>query len=360
MSAIFLIIISFLLPSIALAQSLPIGLYEGLMANSGVALSESKAASYYNPSLLQQRTDNAFSVNGNSIGSINSKERGNTFSSSMNLSPTYLSNILVGESLVHEFFMANTLQGEFSWRSSSAQNQFDANSNINRLVSGYSMAFKSIPFALQVLVRYSEVKLFGFSEPMTTTAPASLAKVESQFKNLNLALGVSSHFRFDHYTFGINFNTRGWRLYEQNEGKAKIFTYGSPGPNDITVTEEDSRASISHEEGRLALGHSFKIGPHELLTDSIFTEQSESLNSYEFIQTFGYRFGDRDGHQLLCGLSHRFGNDVSSLNQNLNTSVGYSWMSGKLRSAIGLYYGKESSAVESSSFGVLFGSEYEY
>lgn len=346
--------------SSASAQSLPLGLFEGLMANSGVALSDSKAPSYYNPSLLRQRTGDAVSANGNTLGAVNSKNEGTTFSSSINLAPTYLSNTLVGDSLVHEFFMANTLQGEFSWRTDTSSGKFDGKSNINRVVAGYSMAFKSIPLALQVLARYSEVRLFGFSEPSSTTPPMSLAKVQSEYVNLNLALGISTHFHFDHYTFGVNFNTRGWTIHKKQEGTAKVFTYGFPTPTDVTVTEEDSRSSITHEESRLALGHSFRIGDHELLTDSIFTEQSDALGSYDFNQTFGYRFGASDGHQVLCGISHRFGSDVSYFGQNISTSVGYSWMTRKLRSAVGFYYARDNTQIESSTMGIVFGSEYEY
>lgn len=361
MRSFFIFILLFLHgPSQALAQALPVGLFEGLMANSGVALTESKAPSYYNPSLLRQRTQNAVSVNGNTLGAVNSKDEGTTFSSSINLSPTYLSNTLVGDSLVHEFFMANTLQGEFSWRATTASGKFDGESNINRVVAGYSMAFKSIPLALQFLARYSEVKLFGFSEPSSTTPPMTLAKVQSEYINMNLALGLSTHFRFDHYTFGVNFNTRGWTLHNKQEGTARVFTYGLPTPTDVTVTEETSRSSITHEESRLALGHSFRIGNHELLTDSIFTEQSGALGSYDFNQTFGYRYGVADGHQLLCGVSHRFGSDVSYFGQNIATSVGYSWMTRKLRSAVGFYYGRDNTQVESSTMGIVFGSEYEY
>lgn len=360
MSLSLLISLGLLWTAPAQAQLLPVGLFEGLMANSGVALSESKAPSFYNPSLLRQRKENAFSANGNTLGTVNSKDGDTTLSSSINLSPTYLSSTLVGDSLVHEFFMANTLQGQFSLRSENSTEKLDADSNINRVVAGYSMAFKSIPLALQFLARYSEVRLFGFSEPVSTSPPVSLAKVQSDYKNLNLALGLSTHLQFDHYTLGVNFNSRGWTLYNKQEGTARNFTYGSPSPTDVTITEESSRSKISHEESRLSVGHSFRLGNHELLTDSVFSEESEALGSYKFHQTFGYKYGPSDGHQLLCGVHHRFGSDVSYFGQNIGTSVGYSWMTRELRSAIGLYYGRDNTQIESSTVGIVFGSEYEY
>lgn len=348
--------------SAALAQSLPVGLYEGMMANTGVATTRSKAASYYNPSLLRQRQDNAFSLNGNSIGSINSKSDGSTFSSSLGLAPSYLSNLVVGDSLVHEFFVANTLQGLFAWQSNRDENSFDAEANINRMVSGYSMAFKSIPLAIQFLARYSEVKTFGVSESSNPSQNIYIvSKTKSEYKNLNVALGLSTHFQFDHYTFGVNFNSRGLSLYNQNTGSSKVFSHGIPNPGDFTVSENDqARASVTNEEGKLLVGHGFKIGHHEFLTDSVFVEESANLDRYTFNQSFGYRYGAADGHQLLCGFSHRFGADVAYFGQNFNTSVGYSWKTRALRSAMGFYYGKENTTIESSSVGVVFGSEYEY
>jgi len=348
--------------STALAQSLPVGLYEGMMANTGVATTRSKAASYYNPSLLRQRQDNAFSLNGNSIGSINSKSEGSTFSSSLGLAPSYLSNLVVGDALVHEFFVANTLQGLFAWQAQTDETFFDAEANINRMVSGYSMAFKSIPFAIQFLARYSEAKTFGVGESsFSAQGIYTLAKTKSEYKNLNVALGLSTHFQFDHYTLGVNFNSRGLSLYNHNKGSSKIFTHGSPTPGDFTVSENDkARATVTNEEGKLLIGHGFKIGNHEFLTDSVFAEESGNLDRYTFTQSFGYRYGAADGHQLLCGFSHRFGADVDYFGQNFNTSVGYSWKTRALRSAIGFYYGKENTTIESSSVGIVFGSEYEY
>ncbi|MGE9745700.1 hypothetical protein [Bdellovibrio bacteriovorus] len=361
MKSIFCCLSLLLISSTALAQILPIGLYEGMMANTGVATTHSKAASYYNPSLLQQRQDNAFSLNGNSIGAINSKNEGQTFSSSLGLAPSYLSNLVVGEDLIHEFFVANTLQGLFSWQSNKNESSFDAEANINRMVSGYSMAFKAIPLAIQFLARYSEVKTFGVGE---SSFPAQdiyvVSKTKSDYKNLNVALGLSTHFQFEHYTLGVNFNSRGLSLYNQNKGSSKVFTHGSP-PGDFTVSEsDDARASVTNEEGKLLIGHGFKVGHHEFLTDSSFVEESGNLDRYVFSQSFGYRYGAADGHQLLCGISHRFGTDVDYFGQNFNTSVGYSWKTRALRSALGFYYGKEDTTVESSAIGIVFGSEYEY
>jgi hypothetical protein len=348
--------------TIAQAQLLPLGLYEGLMGNSGAATIHSTAASYYNPSLLKDRKDNAFSINGNTLGTSNTRDGDTTISSSLAVSPSYLSTIIVGEDLVHELFLATTWQGQFNWQIHRSDTVYDSEININRVISGYSMAFRSIPLALQVLARYSETKSFGISESSGPGAGVySVSKIQTEYKNLNLALGVSSHFRFDHYTLGISFNTRGWTAYNQAEGSSKTFTHGLPNPGDYTVTENSSpRSIVSNEEGKLVIGHGFHIGNHEFLTDSVFLEPSNNLNRYDFKQTFGYRYGVADDHQLLCGVGHSFGSDAQYFGQSINVSAGYSWVSGKLRSAIGLYYSRAKADIETSAGGFLFGSEYEY
>lgn len=358
---IFFLNIILLFASQAFAQVMPLGLYEGLMGNTGVATSHSTAASYYNPSLLRQRKEHAFSINGNTVGSSTTKSAGSSFSSSLGLAPSFLSDLIVGEKLVHEFFLATSLQGQFNWHQSSLNSVYDADLSINRVATGYSMAFRSLPFALQVLGRYSEAKSFGVAE---ISDPAnnvySVSKVKTDFKNLSVALGVSSHFVSNHYTLGVNLTTRGLSLYNQSEGRTKTFKHG-PLPTDYLITESDSgRTSVSNEEAKLSVGHGFKVGNHEFLTDSVFVEYSGNLNSYDFIQSFGYRYGLSEGHQILCGIGHSFGSDVSYFGQSLNTSVGYSWKTRQLRSAIGLYYSRSSASEEASSSGVIFGGEYEY
>jgi hypothetical protein len=353
--------LTFLISTQVLAQVMPLGLYEGLMGNTGAATTHSTAASYYNPSLLRQRTDNAFSINGNTVGSSSSKNEDSTFSSSLGLSPSFLSDLIVGNALVHEFFLATTLQGQFNWQVTTPNSSFDSDLSINRVVAGYSMAFKAIPFALQVLGRYSEAKSYGVEEKSDTVNNIdSVSKIKTDFKNFNVALGVSSHFRFDAYTFGVNFNTRGLSLYNKNEGSTKTFTHG-PLPTDYVITESDmGRASVSNEESKLSIGNGFKVGDHEFLTDTLFLEHSDNLNHYDFIQTFGYRYGSEKSHQLLCGMGHAFGPDVKYFGQSLNGSVGYSWTTRMLRSAVGLYYSRNDTTIDATSAGVIFGSEYEY
>lgn len=358
---LFFLNISLFFSTQAFAQLMPLGLYEGLMGNTGVATTHSTAASYYNPSLLRQRTENAFSINGNTVGTSSNKNGSSSFSSSLGLAPTFLSDLIVGNHLVHEFFLASTLQGQFNWRHTSPQSAYDADLSINRVVTGYSMAFKSLPFALQVLGRYSEAHSFGVAESSDPVNNVfSVSKVKTDFKNFNVALGVSSHFTYEYYTLGVNFSTRGLSLYNKSEGSTKTFTHG-PLATDYVVTESDTgRTSVSNEEGKLSIGHGFKLGNHEFLTDSVFVENSGKLNSYDFLQSFGYRYGVKDGHQVMCGVGHSFGSDVSYFGQSMNTSVGYSWKTRHLRSAIGVYYSQNSSNEDATSSGFIFGSEYEY
>ena len=345
----------------SLAQLLPVGLYEGLMGNTGAATVHSTAASYYNPSLLRDRQDNAFSLNGNTLGTSNVRDGNSTISSALAISPSYLSTLLVGEDLVHEFFLATTLQGQFSSQAKTDNLISDAELNMNRVVSGYSMAFKAVPLALQFLARYTEGKIFGVSEfADANTSIQSVSKTKTDFKNLNFALGISSHFRFDHYTFGVNLVTRGLNLYTLNKGSTKSFVRG-PQPSDYAITEVDSSgSSIPNEEGRVNIGHSFKVGYHEFLTDSVFAESSNNLNRYTFNQSFGYRYGLADNHQLLCGVGHNLGPDIQYAGQSFNASVGYSWATRRLRSAVGLYYSRSNVNLQTSAGGVVFGRQSEY
>lgn len=354
-------LITFVLAFQAHAQQAPLGQFEGMMANSGAALSQSKAASYYNPSLLRQRTQNAFSINGTSISSLRSSGATGDMASTLNIAPSYLSTVVVGDSLVHELFMANTIQGQFDIKMrNSTVGVFEASANMNRFISGYSMAFRSVPLALQVLARYSEIKMIGFVENPTGESNPWFARMENSYKNLNLALGISTHIKFNSYTLGMNFNTRGWSIFNDRVGQGKIYQTNTPNPGDLSITDVETNSFLTNEEGKLVVGHGFEVGKHEFLTDSVFMEESGNLDRYVFTQTFGYRFGDKEGDQLLCGFSHRFSSDVEYLGQNFTTSVGYSWVTRKLRSSIGVYYSQQNAQSTASYAGIMFASEFEY
>lgn len=351
----------FLSSQMAQAQSLPLGLYEGLMGNSGVALYDSKAASYYNPSLLKNRQDSAFSINGTTIGTVTSKSDDTRFSSQLGLAPSYLSSIIVGSALVHDFFVANLVSSQFVLNNQSGTSIFEAQASLSRIHGGYTMAFRDFPFALQALFRYNEFKTFGFIESSQAPNISTTAKVSSEYKSIKTAIGLSTHVAFEHYTFGVNYVSRGYGLYKKNQNTSKSFSHNAPNTGDYTIIENnDGQSSVVDESQRLSIGHGFRAGSHEFLTDSIFAENSDSLNKYNYFQTFGYRLNSDSGHQYLCGLSHRFGPDIKYFGQSIYASTGYSWTTRALRSAIGLYYSAERATSEASSAGFTFASEFAY
>lgn len=356
------IFFALLLPVKSFSQSQPIGLFEGLMANTGVASTHSTAASIYNPSLLRSRQGDAVSLSGSTVSSMTTRDKDSSFGSSLSLAPAYLSNVIVGDNLVHEFFIANSMQGKFSWEVNRENFVFEADANISTFTSGYSMAFKSLPLALQVLARYSGIDTFGVAENFDNVNNINVvSRSRTSYKNLNLALGVSTHITFDHYTLGVNFNTRGWSIYKDSQSQSRNYIHGSPNPGDFTVTNtSEGNSMVSNTDGFLSIGHGFKVGHHEFLTDSTFREFNSDLNTYEYMQSFGYRYGDKNGHQVLCGIGHAFGEDVDYLGQKFTASVGYSWFTRSLRSAFGLYFSRDYTAIRSHAVGLSFGSEYSY
>lgn len=360
MAKIIILLVPVLLFSATEAHAIPLGLYEGLMANSGAALSQSKASSFYNPSLLRQREEESINLGGTSLTSMHSKENGNRVSSAFEFSPSYVSNIIVSETLVHELFIATTMQNQLSWSSANSTSQsLSADAYINRLVSGYSMAFQEFPLALQVLLRYSEMKMTGSSYTDITDA-IYVVNTRAENKNLSLGLGISTHLNFSNYSLGVNFNSRGLSVFNQSSGNVKIYAQDPSDPSKIYIHEMPSDTSLINDESKLIIGHSFRIGVHEFLTDSSFDEKPEDLDRYYFSQSFGYRYGTTQGSQFLCGLAHRFGSEISYFTQNLTISAGYSWKTRQLRSAFGIFYNKDNALADSSLVALMFGSEYSY
>ncbi len=346
-------------PLTAVGQQLPVGLYEGLMGNSGLAIKDSTAASAYNPSLLRDRTDNSFSIGGNAFGSLSSRTSGSEFSS-LSLTPTYISNVMNGSALVHEFFYSSRLSGPMDLEVKTDDSTTRLTSNVMSSRFGYSMAFKSIPFALQYLARFSQTKNVGFMEgyvPLTNTTLS--AHLEDESRYLGVSLGVSGHARFGGYSLGANLISRGLDLYKKSEGRSKI--YQSTGGVLTTSESADSHAGIAETGYQFAIGHGFQVGDHQFLTDSVFSETPDLNHTYDFYQTFGYKMNSKAGHQFLTGLSHRIHPDIKYFGQAMYSSVGYSWLTRALRSTFGLYYSNTNLAGQTTTtYGLTFGSEFQY
>ncbi|MEN0058767.1 MAG: hypothetical protein AAGB31_08025 [Bdellovibrio sp.] len=341
----------------AFGQELPIGLREGLLGNSGVALTTSTAASYYNPSLLRDREDNSYSIGGSSFSSMKLESSG-THTSSTNISPSYVSSILVGDSLVHEFFYLTLASGTLWSESQNTSTSYTNAMNIGISRFGYSMAFRSIPFAMQFLGRYTDASLIGYGEGQS---PNMTFHQQADVKDLAVALGLSGHARFKSYSLGFNFITRGLKIYKAEKGFTRIFVQGSPNPNDYIITEKSSAPlSISEERQSLKIGHSFANNGHEFVTDSFLVETPEAENTYNFYQSFGYMLTSQNGHQLMTGVRHALGPEIKYFGQDIYASVGYSWKTRGLRSSFGVFYNQKDLNTQYSVVGLNFASEFSY
>ncbi len=329
------------------------------MGNSGAALTESTAASAYNPSLLRDRSDNSFSLSGDTFGSSSSRSSGSELSS-LNLSPNYLSSVISGNALVHEFFYLSLNAGPQKSESKTENQLTKTDKNLTAARFGYSMAFKSIPFALQFLGRYSQQRNFGFFEANDPTLSSSTTgNIETDSRYLGASLGISGHTRAGGYTLGYNFISRGLDLYKKSSGNFRTFTHSASG---YTVQDNAIEAERPTEAGHhFAIGHSFKAGDHQFLTDTNLDEDASLTNTYEITQSFGYKMNSRAGHQILCGINHHLGPAIKYFGQSMYSSVGYSWLTRTLRSTFGLYYSSsEIRDQTSTAYGLTFGSEFQY
>jgi hypothetical protein len=329
------------------------------MGNSGVAMSDSTAASAYNPSLLRDRSDNSFSLGGNSFGSQSSRQSGSEFSS-LNLSPSYLSSVLSGSALVHEFFFSSIFSGPMKSEQKQDDQRTKSDIDMTSARFGYSMAFKNIPFALQFLGRYSQRQQFGFYEATNPALSSSTTgHIETDSRYLGASLGVSGHAHFGGYSLGFNYISRGLDLYKKESGILRTFTR-TPSSYSVLDTAIDS-GRPSETGHNFSVGHEFKAGDHQFLTDTNLVEDASLTQTYTASQSFGYKMNSRAGHQFLCGINHRLGPDIKYFGQSMYSSVGYSWLTRSLRSAFGLYhYSSQINDQTLTAYGLTFASEFQY
>jgi len=339
------------------AQSLPLGLYEGFLGNSGVAINDSKSPSVYNPSLLSQKPDSSFSIGGNSI--VNNSTNSASFSGSKNfIAPSYLSSILNGESLVHEFFLYNQTNFQINSKTSTDILNSDSTLDLTRYVSGYSMAFKSVPFAMQFLAIYEELNYTLQSENKTNNQITSSINSKSSNKKLSSSIGLSGNFKSGIYRFGVNYQLSPMNLLENKSGLTNTYT---PSSNTILKQEVLGSTTSSNAIGHvLRVGHSFLVNSHEFLFDTNFSETDKDSRNYIAYQTFGYRFLGNDQHQFLCGLSQAIAPSSKKFGKDTYISTGYSWSRGKSRSSVGLFYYNLDEDSKYQTYGINFSSEYGY
>jgi hypothetical protein len=347
------------------AQFLPIGLYEGLLGNSGAAISDPSAASFYNPSLLNRKTKDSYSISGNTLSSFSSKSD-NTQVSSFGLNPGYLSTILVGDALVHEIFIGNTnvskvkVKADFNFPD--VVGSLEQNTDMTQVIFGYSMAFRSIPFALSYFGEYSQQEGTGFAQFTSLNSPLrSTESTKSDFKALGLGVSISGYMNSDSYTLGYQLRTRQLIVYKTDVTRNASFVHGVPASGDYSEQDSTFQNQNKVVNGSvLVIGHGFKSGNHEFLTDSQLSETSDLNYTYTLNQTFGYKYNTKSGHQLLTGIQHAIGPEVKYFGQSAYYSVGYSWLKTSLRSTFGAYYYTSRIGQDIFSAGLTFGSEFSY
>ena len=352
-------------PALSFAQSLSIGLTEGFMGNSGAAISESTAPSFYNPSLLGDKSQDSFTISGTTFNNVTSKENNSEYSA-LNITPSYLSTIHTGDSVNHELFFINMGSGTYRLTGASAGDanntvptNITSNLSLNKDLMGYSLAFRSFPFAMQFAFQYleaSEIGYLDYSDPSTNTHTSG--RLDSEYKKLDFAMGLSTHVRFDGYTFAVNYLSRGIQLYKTNKITNKFMTNVN-GAYSENITH-DGGATISPNGQRLIVGHGFHVGAHEFLTDTYLNEDGENLNTYTTTQSFGYRYTTVKQTQFFCGLNHEINSRVTYFGQNIYVSTGYSWLTNGLRSSMGLFYYNDNLDTKLTAYGVNFASEFKY
>ncbi len=341
------------------------GLYEGLMGNSGAALSDPTAASFYNPSLLNRKIKDSYSLSGSTLGTFSYKSE-NANATSFSLNPGYLSNIIVGDALVHEIFIANTSPSKIKISaqldSSDSLLRFEQSRDLNQFVFGYSMAFRKIPFALSYFGQYSQIEANGFSEFTSLTSNLrSTTSSKLDYKSLGFGISVSGYMTSDGYTLGYNLRSRQIILFKKDVTTNANFVHGGASASDYQrIDTEYLNQNKAPNGSSFVIGHGFQTGDHEFTTDSQFQESNDLGYKFSMNQSFGYRLNSSSGNQLLCGLSHQLGPDVRYFGESTYYSVGYSWLKNSLRSVLGGYIYSSRLGQNVFAAGLTFGSEFNY
>lgn len=337
-----------------------VGLRESALGNSGVAITESTAPSFYNPALLADRKQSYFSLTGNTLTSYQSSSESGSFNSTK-LAPNYLSSIHAFENFIHEFSLAN----QVSVDSKSVSNIQNGTNTVyiraDQYVLAYSMAFRNLPIGFQVGLRMNELNN-QINQITEDAASANGLSLNMSRRNADLFLAFGGiHQLGNNYRFGYKYESRGKNIYRKTEFDGFYYVYdktnnlffsGKPGnPNETTSLATGQSITI---------GHSFIWNDHEFLTDSRFTEDSTLNSTYSFSQSFGYKVNYTNKIQFMCGILHQFESEMSDLAESNYYSSGFSWVTNALRSSLSVYYSRVKNEADVQSAGITFGSEFSY
>lgn len=200
----------------AKSQSVPLGFYEGLMGNSGAAISESTASSFYNPSLILFKLKNSYGVGGNTFSNIKSDSEDSKLLSSK-ITPSYLSSAQVFSSFAHEFFLANISSIDSQTDEVlSAGGETKVKTRLENYQAGYTFAFHALPFGFQTVLRFSENQTTTFHE-FQDSALAETSNSDGHRRQIDLVLGIGGMHQFDNYRLGYKYSSRGFVIYKKTK-----------------------------------------------------------------------------------------------------------------------------------------------
>lgn len=337
-----------------------IGLRESALGNSGVAIAESTAPSFYNPALLSDRKQSYFSLTGNTLTSYQSSDPNGSFTSTK-LAPNYLSSIHAFENFIHEFSLAN----QMSVDSRSAFNIADGTKTVylkaDQYVLSYSMAFRDFPFGFQTGLRINEQN-YQINQVTENTSFATGVNINMSRRIADLFVAFGGiHQLGNNYRLGYKYESRGKNIYNKLESDGFYYSYDKIGNNFFSGKTNGPLEVGSSTTGQsVVIGHSFTWNDHEFLTDSRFLEGETLNNKYTFSQSFGYKVNYSNKIQFMCGIAHRFKSELSDLAESNYYSTGFSWMTHTMRSSISAYYSQEKNLSDIQSAGITFGSEFSY
>lgn len=353
-----LVFVSTFLSALNTYAQISVGLKESALGNSGVAITESSAPSYYNPALLSEKSKSYFSLTGTTLTSFKSNSTNGSFNSTK-FAPNYLSSIHAFESFVQEFSLINlvSIDSKSTFPITNGTSSFDIKSDQYSL--GYAMAFRNFPFGFQLGLRINESS-FNINQNTNDGNLASGVTANSSQRMGHLFFGFGGiHQLGDNYRFGYKYESRGLKVYKKTDQAGTYYTYDKTnnvfksGKSTITNASDDDSVTQT-----ISLGHSFSVGPNEFLTDSRFIEKALSRNSYDFTQTFGYKISFSNKMQFMCGAAHSFNAESTDLSKSNMFSSGFAWQTNALRSNISAYHADAEDGTQIDGF--TFGSEFVY
>lgn len=337
--------------SAKLKAQIAVGLRESSLGNSGAAISESTAPSFYNPALLSERQKSYFSLTGTTLTSFKSTTEAGEFNSTK-FAPNYISSIHAFESFIHEFSLANQLSVDSRTSIPIANGTKTTTLKTDQYSLAYSFAFRGFPFGFQLGLRINEQNV----RINQTTNDGNIATgvdwdISQRLGHMFAGFG-GIHKLGEHYRFGYKYESPGVRFYKKTDQAGSYYYYDKTNNLFSTGSPQGTTENNNFNTQILTIGHSFTWGDHEMLTDSRFTEDPQEKNEYTFFQTFGYKVSFSNKMQFMCGLSHEFETRANYF------SSGYSWVTNTMRSTISAYYANQKDEMQSA--GLTFGSEFTY